>query len=198
MQYLEDYIFVVSGLPRSGTSLMMSIVQKIGIPLLVDNIREADINNPKGFFEYEPVKTIYKNENSWFEDAKGKCLKIISPLLPFIPNPYLYKVLFIKRDINEIINSQSKMRNHQNNKDFNSQILFEKYTTHIDSLEQWFISKTNIQVTYFDYNCILDRNISEIEKFNQLFSGFGITVNNDIYNLIDDKLYRNRVKKDRD
>lgn len=101
-------IVVVSGLPRSGTSLMMQMLQAGGMEIIKDDLRAADEDNPEGYFEYEPVKNLSEN-NDWLVNAGGKAVKIISPLLPHLPENCFYKIIFMQRNLDEIIASQNKM-----------------------------------------------------------------------------------------
>ena len=89
-------ITIVSGLPRSGTSLMMQILNKSSIPLLIDGVREKDVNNPKGYFELEAVKKIVK-DNSFLKEAKGKAVKVVCPLPIYLDLSYKYRVVDEKK-----------------------------------------------------------------------------------------------------
>jgi len=103
-------IVVVSGLPRSGTSMMMRMLAAGGVPTVVDGQRVADISNPNGYFEFEPVKGLDKDGDlSWLPGARGKAVKIISFLLTYLPESYDYRVLFMHRDLGEVLASQRKM-----------------------------------------------------------------------------------------
>src|SRR5919108_6386357 len=103
-------ITVVSGLPRSGTSMTMKMLSAGGMDLLTDGERQPDDQNPNGYFELEAVKGLDKGENpAWLADARGKAVKIISFLLTWLPETYDYRVIFMDRDIEEILRSQSKM-----------------------------------------------------------------------------------------
>jgi hypothetical protein len=103
-------IVVVSGLPRSGTSLMMNMLDSGGVPLLTDGIRISDDSNPRGYFEYEPVKELGKDgDRSWVLLARGKAVKIVSFLLTWLPETCDYRVVFMQRDLDEIIASQHQM-----------------------------------------------------------------------------------------
>ena len=104
----QTLITVVSGLPRSGTSLMMSMLEAGGLPPLTDDIRQADEDNPKGYYEYEHVKKL-KEDAAWLADARGKSVKIISALLMQLPAAYTYKVVFMRRNMREILASQRHM-----------------------------------------------------------------------------------------
>ena len=103
-------IVVVSGLPRSGTSMMMRVLAAGGVPTMVDGIRTADVSNPNGYFEFEPVKDLDKTGDlAWLPEARGKAVKIISFLLTHLPETYDYQVLFMHRDLAEVMASQRKM-----------------------------------------------------------------------------------------
>lgn len=101
-------IYVVSGLPRSGTSLMMQMLQAGGVEILADDHRPPDADNPRGYFEYEPVKTL-KRDNFWVSQAEGKAVKVMAPLLPYLPRHLRYKVIFMKRDPDEVLASQGAL-----------------------------------------------------------------------------------------
>ena len=103
-------IIVVSGLPRAGTSMVMNMLAAGGIDLLTDGVRTADDNNPRGYFEFEPVKGLAAGaDTSWLNAAGGKALKIISYFLPFLPDRFDYRVIFVHRELTEVLQSQRKM-----------------------------------------------------------------------------------------
>jgi len=103
-------IVVVSGLPRSGTSMMMRMLEAGGLPILSDGERAADIDNPKGYFELERIKNLEKEmDKSYLRAARGKAVKVISFLIKDLPDENDYRVLFMRRDLDEVIASQQKM-----------------------------------------------------------------------------------------
>ena len=107
-------IVIVSGLPRSGTSMAMKMLEAGGMPILADGIRTADISNPKGYYEYEPVKELDKGGDvAWLAEARGKAVKIISFLLTWLPETYDYRVIFMQRDLREVLASQNAMLAHR-------------------------------------------------------------------------------------
>ena len=117
---LEEIITVVSGLPRSGTSLMMQILDVAGIPPFTDNKRQADESNKMGYYEHAKVATLLSNsDRSWIREAKGKAIKVVAPLLNSLPRKLSkpdsqleelhYRVLFMERDMEEILQSQHTM-----------------------------------------------------------------------------------------
>lgn len=105
-----DEVVVVSGLPRSGTSMMMRMLDAAGLPIMTDNERSADIDNPKGYYEYERVKDLEEDpDRSWVKKARGKVLKVISHLLSALPDENYYLIVFMRRDLDEVVASQNKM-----------------------------------------------------------------------------------------
>ena len=103
-----DVITVVSGLPRSGTSMMMQMLVAGGLQPLTDGVRAADQNNPKGYFEFEKIKRLAQ-ENDWLPEARGKVLKIVAPLIPALPQGEQYRVILMDRDVDEVLDSQNHM-----------------------------------------------------------------------------------------
>jgi hypothetical protein len=105
---MRGYITVVSGVPRSGTSLMMRMLEAGGIPALTDGVRQPDAHNPHGYFEYEPVKRL-AGDSSWMETARGRAVKVIHRLLPHLPPGFEYRVVFMDRGLTEVFHSQREM-----------------------------------------------------------------------------------------
>ena len=101
-------IVVVSGLPRSGTSMIMQMLAAGGHPVLIDGLRAADTDNPLGYFEYEPVKQLHRDAE-WLKQAKGKAVKIVAPLLSHLPADSACHVIFIDRPLDEVLASQGQM-----------------------------------------------------------------------------------------
>tara|TARA_R110002096_G_scaffold42144_20_gene113807 strand:+ start:2402 stop:5449 length:3048 start_codon:yes stop_codon:yes gene_type:complete len=122
----SEMITIVSGLPRSGTSMLMQMLDAGGIPALTDARRKADESNPRGYYEYEPATQLQRNRN-WVPEAKGKAVKVVAQLLPFLPSTdengekLHYRVLFLDRDLNEILASQHKMLEREQRLDHGGQ-----------------------------------------------------------------------------
>ena len=107
---MRDYITVVSGAPRSGTSLMMRMLAAGGIPALTDGQRPPDAHNPHGYFEYSPVKRLALGDAaSWIEAARGQAVKVIYRLLTHLPPRMSYRIVFMERDLEEVFASQRDM-----------------------------------------------------------------------------------------
>ena len=101
-------ILVVSGLPRSGTSLMMRLLQAGGVELVTDGVRGPDVDNPGGYFELERVRFL-AHDSAWLFAARGKAIKVISALLRHLPADHRYRVLLLRRDLDEVLASQAQM-----------------------------------------------------------------------------------------
>ncbi len=186
-KYKEDQIVVVSGLPRSGTSLMMQMLEKGGLEILTDNNRKADISNPKGYFEYDPVMSIHK-DNSWLNKAQNKSVKIVAPLLKFLDPKYRYKVIFMKRDLTEVVKSQQKMIGKD--PDVLPVKLFESYKKHLNQVDLWKNKEPGVEMIYVDYQDVISKPEEEILKINKFI---GLDLDTDkMETCVDKSLYRNK------
>ncbi|MCA9971645.1 MAG: sulfotransferase [Anaerolineales bacterium] len=188
-------VTVVSGLPRSGTSMLMKMLEAGGIPPVQDGIRTADEDNPKGYYEFERVKQMDKGDTAWMANAQGKTVKVISALLQHMPSEYTYRVIFIRRNMPEILASQRKMlvrRNEDPNKMDDAEMarLFEK---HVQKVESWLAQQPNISVLYVHYSDILANPLPNIAKINA-FCGGGLD-EEAMTEVVDPELYRNRKAK---
>lgn len=183
-------ITIVSGLPRSGTSMMMKMLQAGGFELLVDGIRTADEDNPKGYFEYEKVKRLHK-DSSWLHLAQGKVIKVISPQLIHLPADFQYRVVFMERTIEEIIKSQNEMlkRRKQNAAadDLTTQNLYVK---HLAQIRSWLGGQKNILTHNISYNILLSSPLEEVQR---LIGFLGqVAEPEDLLQVIDHSLYRKK------
>ncbi len=185
-----EEILIVSGLPRSGTSLLMKILDSLKIEILSDGIRKSDINNPKGYYEFEKVKKIHK-DSSWINSAKGKAIKIVSPLLRFLPSNVNYKIIFVKRNLNEILMSQKKMLENLETEDkISEELMLKSFKDHLKKTEDWINSQKNISAVYINYNELLNNPSEECIKLKKFLNR---DINSKhITKVIDKKLYRNR------
>jgi hypothetical protein len=104
----RNFVTLVSGLPRSGTSMVMQMLHAGGMPIVTDGLRPPDPDNPRGYFEFERVKAL-RTDRAWLDDATGKAVKVIHMLLPELPADREYRVLFVERDLDEVLASQQKM-----------------------------------------------------------------------------------------
>jgi predicted AlkP superfamily phosphohydrolase/phosphomutase/tetratricopeptide (TPR) repeat protein len=145
-------IIVVSGLPRSGTSMMMRMLENCGIPLLTDKVRTADDNNPHGYYEYELVKNLANNA-TWMPEAEGKAVKIIAQLLPYLPAKHRYKIIYMQREISEVLISQQLMlgkTREQAIKNYPFK-LAQTYFGQLERVEQWIDDQPNVDILRVNY-----------------------------------------------
>jgi hypothetical protein len=146
-------IIVVSGLPRSGTSLMMKMLAAAAIEIVSDDHRSADEDNPRGYFEFERVKKLAEGDVGWLSDAQGKAVKVVSPLLEFLPPTFEYRVVFMKRRIREVLASQRGMlANRGEQPSVSDAALAELYERHLATVREWLRRQPHFQVLDVDYN----------------------------------------------
>src|SRR5512135_2857617 len=146
-------VIVVSGLPRSGTSMMMKMLAEGGLQVLTDSIRAADEDNPNGYFELEMVKQLSEGQKDWLANADHKLVKVISALLEHLPPENHYKVLFMERQIPEILASQQKMLARRNETSKISDAEMEaQFLEHLKVIKYWLARQPNMDVLYVDYN----------------------------------------------
>src|SRR5688572_14584309 len=147
-------VYVVSGLPRSGTSMMMKMLEAGGLNILTDNIRTADDDNLLGYYEFERVKQLKDGDSAWVENERGNVVKVISALLEHLPNQYQYKIIFMEREMPEILASQRKMLERRGKPSDASQDekFTELYSKHLEKVKSWLSSQPNMDVLYIRYN----------------------------------------------
>lgn len=191
MSFDNQEITIVSGLPRSGTSLMMRMLEAGGLPLLTDGLRKADHDNPRGYYEFEPVKQT-RNDASWVAGAGGKAVKMVSRLLPDLPPGYRYRVVFMRRNLEEVLASQQAMLRRKGlasdpSADAEMARLF---TAHLAEMEQWLAAQENFSVIYLWYNELLSDPQRELRRLNEFFRRTLDVAR--MADIIDPALYRNR------
>jgi predicted AlkP superfamily phosphohydrolase/phosphomutase/tetratricopeptide (TPR) repeat protein len=184
---MKGDVVVVSGLPRSGTSLMMQVLKAGGMEILSDGERVSDVNNPKGYFELQAVKKS-ASDVSWIEGASDKAVKVIAHLLQFLPNNYELKVIFMQRDIREIMLSQQKMLGKQPVYNVAIAQAFEK---ELEKVKAWAQRQPNVEILYVPYADLVNdpgRFVYQIADF------VGYPLDTASMKLaIDPSLYRNKL-----
>ena len=186
-------VTVVSGLPRSGTSLMMKMLEAGGIAPLTDNQRTPDVDNPKGYYELEIVKKLPDGKTDWLKKAPGKSVKIISALLSHLPDSYTYQVIFMQRNIEEVLASQKKMliRRGENPDKVSNEELIGLFSDHVKQTKAWIQEHQN-HVTCLDvsYNDLLTNNAPIIDQIDAFLDN---TLNREaMARVIDPSLYRSK------
>ncbi|MDT0559040.1 alkaline phosphatase family protein [Ichthyenterobacterium sp. W332] len=185
--YKKDQIVIVSGLPRSGTSMMMQMLYKGGIKVLTDEKRKADRSNPKGYFEYEPVMSIHK-DNSWLSKAENKSVKVVAPLLKHLDSKFRYKIIFMNRDLNEVVKSQQIMTGR--NPDELPVKLLNAFKKQLKKVEAWKDSEPGVELIYLNYKDVLQNPIDAADKIES-FIGVKMEKNGMVQS-VDKTLYRNK------
>jgi hypothetical protein len=189
----DDGVTVVSGLPRSGTSMMMKMLDAGGLDLVIDGVRTADDDNPEGYYEFERVKKLPKGDHGWLGDAEGKGVKIISALLTHLPPTHQYRVIFMKRRLVEVLRSQQKMLANRDEaadqiSDEELQVLYDK---HLRTTYSWLDEQPNVEVLYVDYNAMLRDPTTLVPELNRFLGG---RLDEDaMLHVVDPDLYRNRA-----
>ena len=166
-------IVVVSGLPRSGTSLMMSMLEAGGLELLIDGERQADADNPNGYFEFERVKMLEAGDHRWLADAAGKVVKVVSAQLEHLPPERQYDIIFMNRRLAEILTSQDVMlarRGRPVNPEDRAHIA-EIMQKHLQKARRSLDDRPNIRVIDVDYNELLDNPLPQVAEINRFLGG---------------------------
>ena len=188
----HEIITVVSGLPRSGTSMMMQMLRAGGLTCLTDELREADISNPKGYFEFEKVKGL-RADNSWLPEAKGKVIKIISHFLACLPPELNYKIIFMERDLDEVLASQRKMlvNQGQGEENLSDERLGQIFAQQLRQVRKM-LADRHISTLFLGYKDVLE---DPVEISTQLRAFLGNNLDQQaMRDVVDHNLYRQRLK----
>jgi Sulfotransferase domain len=184
-------IAIVSGLPRSGTSMMMRMLDAGGMPVVSDGIRRADVDNPKGYYEFEQVKRI-KEDASWIPSTRGKVFKMVSLLLYHLPAGERYRIVLMRRDTDEILASERKMleRLGKNANHASDERMADIFRKHLQHLEGWLDEQSHLSVLQVSYNDVVSEPRGPLERV-AAFMGGGLDVEK-MVGVVDPTLYRNR------
>jgi hypothetical protein len=185
-------VVVVSGLPRSGTSMTMKMLEAGGVNLVTDGFRTADEDNPKGYYEYELVKELDKEaDKAWLRDTRGKAIKIISFLLRHLPSSNNYKVVFMQRNLEEVLASQSKMldrRGEANQTDDDD--MRHAYQDHLWKVDYLMKHAPQFETLALHYKEVLEEPRRQAARINAFLDG-RLDVDR-MVDVVDEQLYRNR------
>jgi hypothetical protein len=188
-------IVVVSGLPRSGTSMMMQMLQAGGLEIVTDAVRTPDGSNPKGYFELEAVKDLDKGPPpAWLAGARGKAVKIVSPLVRWLPQNNDYHVIFMQRNLDEVILSQNKMLADREapQDDGRNERVKQLYQTHVEETLRLLRGHRSVTTLVVDYSDTLARPEDTARRVDR-FLGGRLDVNR-MAAAADPALYRNRSR----
>ncbi len=187
----SDVITIVSGLPRSGTSMMMRMIEAGGTPSLVDNIRVADEDNPRGYYEFEPVKKT-KEDASWLERAGGKVVKMVHLLLLDLPLDREYRVVFMRRAMDEVIRSQNVMleRHGKGGGSLEDDRVKQIFAAQLKQVQDYLQSHLNFHVLEITYNEVLAEPAPAVAAINEFLGGEMNTAA--MLEVVEPSLYRQR------
>lgn len=186
----HEEIIVVSGLPRSGTSLMMQMLDRGGIEIMTDQVRTADIDNPKGYYEFEDVKKVKQNA-AWLPSARGKALKAVSQLLYDLPAVERYRVIFMRRDLDEMLRSQEKMLVRLGRAAAPADKMKQAYELHLERLFDWLNQQSHLTTMFVHYGQLMATPEPIAAEVNQFLGGrCGVE---EMISCVDPALYRNRA-----
>lgn len=146
-------ITIVSGLPRSGTSMMMQMLEAAGLEVATDGRRLADSDNPKGYFELAAVKRL-RADSSFLEAAIGQAVKVVSPLVPFLPSEYDYRIISMERDLEEVLASQRVMLDRRGNSDVrqaDDEALARAYRHQLEKVNLWLAGRPNVRTCFVSH-----------------------------------------------
>jgi hypothetical protein len=189
----RSFLTIVSGLPRSGTSMMMRMLDMGGIPALVDNIRVADEDNPKGYYEFEPVKRT-KQDPSWLQQANGKVVKMVHLLLLDLPKDREYRVVFMRRKLEEVVRSQNVMlerKGKNTDEGLKAEQIMTMFRQQLQQVDQYMKTNPNFKFLYVQYNEMLTDPKAWIQSINAFLGGDLDT--GKMLEVVDPALYRQRV-----
>lgn len=186
-------IVVVSGLPRTGTSMMMQMLTAGGVEPVTDGLRAPDHDNPEGYLEYEPVKDLeHAADKAWLHDARGRAVKIIAFLLEHLPETHNYRVVFMNRKLDEVLVSQSTMLDRRGEVDETEDARMRQlYINHLARTKTMLSHRSHFEAHHVRYpEVIRDPRGNALEVSRFLGGGLDVDAMADVVN---PELYRNRV-----
>ena len=188
----RDFVTIVSGVPRSGTSMMLRMLSAGGLEILTDGVRTADPDNPHGYFEWEPVKSL-KRDAAWVAGAVGKGVKVIYYSLADLPAGYRYRVVFMHRNLDEVLASQAEMLKRRgvtapSPDDATMKRLFEN---ELQEIAEWLATRPAFAILNVDYASVVAAPLEEARRVND-FLGGGLDCHA-MAKMVDAQLYRRRA-----
>jgi predicted AlkP superfamily phosphohydrolase/phosphomutase len=194
MPPLQESLIVVTGLPRSGTSMLMQMLAAGGVEILSDGLREADEDNPRGYLEYEPVKRLLK-DSKWLTEARGKAIKIVAPLLAALPEGLACRVILSERDLEEVLDSQDRMLVRRNQPVDTTperrRMLKLEYARMVGRAKAMLVRRPDAELLVVQHSDVISDPMGSAERVNQ-FLGGGLDVGK-MAAAIDPTLHRNRA-----
>lgn len=167
-----EFVTVVTGLPRSGTSMLMQMIDAGGLPILTDGKRKADKDNPRGYYEFVKA-TKLRQQKSWVKNGVGKAVKIVAQLLPYLPTDLTYRILFVERHLDEVLASQEIMLKRLKRKpsSFSKKQIQNAYVRQLRDVKLRLASNQDIFCLYLQHRDILDQPNDAAQQINQFLGG---------------------------
>jgi hypothetical protein len=172
--------------------MMMKMLTAGGLEAVTDNIRTADEDNPEGYFEFETVKKL-RDDHSWLPDARGKCVKIVSSFLKHLPQNFTYKIIFMRRNIEEVLASQQQMlvRRGEPTDTISDEKMRQTFERHLKDIESWLSAQPNISILDVNYNEMIANPQPGVRMINDFLK---VELDADrMVAVVNRNLYRNRV-----
>ncbi len=188
-------VIIVSGLPRSGTSMTMQMLAAGGVKVVTDGVRKPGEDNPKGYYEDVRVKDLAEDDvdRTWVRDARGKAIKIISFLLNYLPENNNYKVIFMRRDLSEVLASQQKMLDrHGEENDTDDEKMLEVWKDHLWKVNYLMTRADRFELLNVPYRDVVAKPVEQARRIKE-FLGLSVEPEQ-MAGAVDEKLYRNRSK----
>ncbi|TWT99436.1 hypothetical protein Pla108_03750 [Botrimarina colliarenosi] len=187
-------VVVVTGLPRSGTSLLMQMLAAGGIAPYTDGVRDPDIDNPRGYLELEAVKRL-KQDASWVPNARGKAVKVISHLLEGLPTGERYLVVFVERDLDEILASQTKMITRLGKPAPPLDIVRRAFESHLRAFDGQAATRADFDTLRLAYADMVRDPATAVARLSRFVEAGGLPIPNPaaMVAAVDPTLYRNRA-----
>jgi hypothetical protein len=187
-------VVIVSGLPRSGTSMLMKMLEAGGLQIMSDAARGADVDNPKGYFEHERIKDLEKEtDKSYLREGRGKALKVISFLIQHLPDENDYRVIFMRRDLDEVLSSQDKMIQRLGAADAaaDREAMKEAYRNDIVRTRLLCRKRSNFEMIEIQYKATVENPAETARRVNEFLGGRLDEAA--MRQAVDESLYRNRA-----
>lgn len=194
---VERSVVVVSGLPRSGTSMLMGMLAAGGMETLADGVRAPDDENPRGYFELERVKQLQTGvDTAWLRNARGKCVKVISYFLKHLPSGERYRIVFVRRNLAEVLASQRRMlerRGESGGDPAEDRRLAGAFAAHLSKVERAVAARDDCKVLYVEHRAAIESPRAVAERVNR-FLGGRLNVER-MAEAVDPRLYRQRASE---
>lgn len=174
----------------------MRMLAEGGLPVLTDELRRPDDDNPNGYFELEVVRQLREGNFAWMNEANGKVVKVISALLEYLPQDHQYKIIFMERNPQETLASQKKMLDHRGQTSkLGDEEMEQQIHHHLAAMKPWLVRQQNMEVLFVNYNALITEPQSSCERITEFLN---LPLNQtQMLTVPDTQLYRNRSSSEK-